>query len=69
MVSLCGDLNSRTGGLSDITPNINGKDSDIISNLNSVSPERVYDPDWHNKLRENKDKSHNSFGKELIQMC
>jgi hypothetical protein len=69
MVALCGDLNSRTGGLSDITPIISGKDSENISNLNYVTQDRANDPFWYNKPRENKDKLCNSFGKELVQLC
>ena len=68
LVALCGDLNSRTGGLNDFVINVNGRDAnDIINQISNVNTE--HDPNWRSKIRQSKDKTHNNFGKELIQLC
>ena len=70
-VALCGDFNSRTGGLSDRAVNVNGKDNDLIANLDDVFAlhHNEQDKDWYNKERQMKDQGQNQFGKELTQMC
>ena len=70
-VALCGDFNSRTGGLSDMNFNVNGKDSDVIASLHNIIniPESAQNTVWQTKNRLMKDKVHNNFGKELIQLC
>ena len=70
-VALCGDFNSRTGGLSDLVTDINGRDAELITCLNDVItlPKSELHVDWTTKERQMKDKGKNNFGKELIQLC
>ena len=70
-IALCGDFNSRTGGLDDRASNVEGRDADIITNLFNAlaAPQSHINTDWLTKDRLMKDTTHNNFGKDLIQMC
>ena len=37
LVALCGDFNSRTGGLNDVAPNVHGKDTNDLIMLNNTN--------------------------------
>ena len=71
LVALCGDFNSRTGGLSDVITHVIGKDANDIMNLNMINAIPMTQPftRWQTKLRQMKDKTNNAFGKELVQLC
>ena len=71
LVALCGDFNSRTGGLSDKVTDVDGRDADIITDLNDALavPQGSTNALWYTKDRLVKDTTHNNFGKDLIQMC
>ena len=69
-VALCGDFNSRTGGLSDIVAHVTGKDNEFMASLNDVISISHDDrTDWAVRDRSMKDNVNNAFGKELVQMC
>ena len=72
LIALCGDFNSRVGNLRDFEICIAGKDSDLITNLNEAAINKCKSDSkttWHIKNRHTSDKTHNSFGKDLIQLC
>ena len=73
LLALCGDFNGRTGGLNDIPPKINGKDMSnaLTPKYNNSSINRTTDCNlmWHTKVRQSRDKMHNNYGKEIIQLC
>ena len=69
-VSICGDLNSRTGCNIDFEENVNGKNSSIISKLNLCTSQPANTkPYWSEKQRQSKDNTVNSYGKELLNLC
>ena len=77
LIALCGDLNGRTGGLNDIPPETYGKDANNLQILNLTNSDRIADPYrssqinsvWCSKVRQSRDKMHNNYGKEIIQLC
>ena len=72
LLALCGDFNGRTGGLNDIPPTISGKDvNEFYSQYNTSTFDRTnfYNPIWYTKSRMSRDKMHNNYGKEIIQLC
>ena len=65
-ILICGDLNARTGNLSDLPIQIEGTDNPTDR---SNSEERNYFASSLNKVRMSKDGTINSFGKKLIELC
>jgi len=69
-VSICGDLNSRTGTVSDVEMNISGRNSNIVDDVdNAVAHIVGVDQMWPNHQRQSKDKTVNDYGRELLELC
>jgi exonuclease III len=69
-VSICGDLNSRTGELNDVEAAIPGTNSNLIDELHDVvSSITGTSSDWPFHHRQSKDKVVNKYGKELLDLC
>ena len=69
-VSVCGDFNSRTGDMKDFEEPVNGKNSSLITDLDTVSriPSNMQNK-WSIKHRLCRDKKVNAYGKDLINLC
>jgi len=71
-IAICGDLNCRTGKLSEINSDVSGKDDTMILNMDTITSihnRKSKDPIWLHKNRVTQDVTNNSYGKELIQLC
>ena len=69
-VSICGDLNSRIGQLHDFEIDIGGKDSELIRDLSNATYNfSGENPDWSQRNRQSKDKTVNSYGRDLLELC